>query len=159
MFCRLFARTGRAAARVVTRIALLEDVCSLTILLLAFEQISGNMATEHVNGNGTEEPMDTSAAVTHSEHFQTLLDAGLPQKVAEKLDEIYVAGKLWNLQSLPRFWDISLACAVFGLTEQLYVVPRVTRTAVLTKCGGFLWTFFFLVIGVLVCHDVPQRAV
>ncbi|XP_074920661.1 heterogeneous nuclear ribonucleoprotein Q [Chelonoidis abingdonii] len=50
------------------------------------------MATEHVNGNGTEEPMDTSAAVTHSEHFQTLLDAGLPQKVAEKLDEIYVAG-------------------------------------------------------------------
>ncbi|XP_042299221.1 heterogeneous nuclear ribonucleoprotein Q isoform X7 [Sceloporus undulatus] len=54
--------------------------------------ISGNMASEHVNGNGTEEPMDTSAAVTHSEHFQTLLDAGLPQKVAEKLDEIYVAG-------------------------------------------------------------------
>ncbi|NWR53953.1 HNRPQ protein, partial [Bucorvus abyssinicus] len=52
------------------------------------------MATEHVNGNGTEEPMDTSAAVTHSEHFQTLLDAGLPQKVAEKLDEIYVAGKI-----------------------------------------------------------------
>ncbi|KAM9005434.1 LOW QUALITY PROTEIN: heterogeneous nuclear ribonucleoprotein Q [Sarcophilus harrisii] len=50
------------------------------------------MATEHVNGNGTEEPMDTSSAVTHSEHFQTLLDAGLPQKVAEKLDEIYVAG-------------------------------------------------------------------
>ncbi|KAI4904937.1 hypothetical protein NFI96_033567, partial [Prochilodus magdalenae] len=55
-------------------------------------QISGGMATEHVNGNGTEEPMDTSAAVTHSEHFQTLIEAGLPQKVAEKLDEIYVAG-------------------------------------------------------------------
>ncbi|KAL4624025.1 heterogeneous nuclear ribonucleoprotein Q isoform X2 [Arapaima gigas] len=55
-------------------------------------QISGNMATEHVNGNGTEEPMDISAAVTHSEHFQALLDAGLPQKVAEKLDEIYIAG-------------------------------------------------------------------
>ncbi|KAG8124061.1 hypothetical protein E2320_019626 [Naja naja] len=50
------------------------------------------MASEHVNGNGTEEPMDTSAAVAHSEHFQTLLDPGLPQKVAEKLDEIYVAG-------------------------------------------------------------------
>ncbi|NXT71102.1 HNRPQ protein, partial [Chaetops frenatus] len=55
------------------------------------------MATEHVNGNGTEEPMDTSAAVTHSEHFQTLLDAGLPQKVAEKLDEIYVADTLENM--------------------------------------------------------------
>uniref|UniRef100_A0A8B9KLF8 Synaptotagmin binding, cytoplasmic RNA interacting protein n=1 Tax=Astyanax mexicanus TaxID=7994 RepID=A0A8B9KLF8_ASTMX len=53
--------------------------------------ISGGMATEHVNGNGTEEPMDTSA-VTHSEHFQTLIEAGLPQKVAEKLDEIYIAG-------------------------------------------------------------------
>lgn len=51
------------------------------------------MATEHINGNGPEEPMDTSAAVTHSEHFQTLLEAGLPQKVAEKLDEIYIAGK------------------------------------------------------------------
>lgn len=51
------------------------------------------MATEHINGNGTEEPMETSAAVTHSEHFQTLLDAGLPRKVAVKLDEIYVAGK------------------------------------------------------------------
>lgn len=63
------------------------------ILLIAFEQISGNMATEHVNGNGTEEPMDTTSAVIHSENFQTLLDAGLPQKVAEKLDEIYVAGK------------------------------------------------------------------
>lgn len=51
------------------------------------------MATEHINGNGPEDPMDTSAAVTHSEHFQTLLEAGLPQKVAEKLDEIYIAGK------------------------------------------------------------------
>lgn len=51
------------------------------------------MATEHVNGNGTEEPMD-NPAVTHSEHFQTLLEAGLPQKVAEKLDEIYIAGKV-----------------------------------------------------------------
>uniref|UniRef100_A0AAY4DGH4 RRM domain-containing protein n=1 Tax=Denticeps clupeoides TaxID=299321 RepID=A0AAY4DGH4_9TELE len=50
------------------------------------------MATEHVNGNGTEEPMDTTAAVTHSDHFQSLLEAGLPQKVAEKLDEIYIAG-------------------------------------------------------------------
>lgn len=63
------------------------------IWLIAFTQISGDMATEHINGNGPEEPMDTSPAVTHSEHFQTLLEAGLPQKVAEKLDEIYIAGK------------------------------------------------------------------
>lgn len=55
------------------------------------------MATEHINGNGPEEPMDTSAAVTHSEHFQTLLEAGLPQKVAEKLDEIYIAGKVLSV--------------------------------------------------------------
>ncbi|CAL8314894.1 unnamed protein product [Merluccius merluccius] len=58
------------------------------------------MAVDHVNGNGTEEPaepMDTAAAppaapAARSEHFQTLLDAGLPQPVAEKLDEVYVAG-------------------------------------------------------------------
>lgn len=56
-------------------------------------QMSGDMATDHVNGNGTEEPMDTTAAVTQSEHFPALLEAGLPQKVAEKLDELYVAGK------------------------------------------------------------------
>uniref|UniRef100_A0A8C1WMP6 Synaptotagmin binding, cytoplasmic RNA interacting protein, like n=1 Tax=Cyprinus carpio TaxID=7962 RepID=A0A8C1WMP6_CYPCA len=50
------------------------------------------MATEHINGNGTDEPVESSVAVTHSEHFQTLLDAGLPRKVAVKLDEIYIAG-------------------------------------------------------------------
>lgn len=55
--------------------------------------MSGDMATDHVNGNGTEEPMDTTAEVTRSEHFPALLEAGLPQNVAEKLDELYVAGK------------------------------------------------------------------
>ncbi|XP_057678666.1 heterogeneous nuclear ribonucleoprotein Q-like [Corythoichthys intestinalis] len=51
------------------------------------------MATDHVNGNGTEEPMDTTAAaVQRSEHFSALLEAELPQKVAEKLDELYIAG-------------------------------------------------------------------
>lgn len=55
--------------------------------------MSADMATDHVNGNGTEEPMDTTAAVSRSEHFPALLEAGLPQKVAEKLDELYVAGK------------------------------------------------------------------
>lgn len=51
------------------------------------------MASDHVNGNGTEEPMDTSVVATRSEHFESLLQAGLPQKVAEKLDEIFQAGK------------------------------------------------------------------
>lgn len=55
--------------------------------------MSEDMAADHVNGNGTEEPMDTTAAVSRSEHFPALLEAGLPQKVAEKLDELYVAGK------------------------------------------------------------------
>lgn len=82
--CGRWARGGRAEAPGVTP------------LPIAFAELAGVMASEHVNGNGTEEPMDTSAAVSHSEHFQTLLDAGLPQKVAEKLDEIYVAGKVWN---------------------------------------------------------------
>uniref|UniRef100_A0A3B3WDU7 RRM domain-containing protein n=1 Tax=Poecilia mexicana TaxID=48701 RepID=A0A3B3WDU7_9TELE len=60
--------------------------------------MSADLATDHVNGNGTEEPMETMetmetmATVTRSEHFQALLDAGLSQKVAEKLDELYVAG-------------------------------------------------------------------
>lgn len=39
-----------------------------------------------------EEPMDVSAAAVHSEHFQTLLDSGITTKIAEKLDEIYLAG-------------------------------------------------------------------
>lgn len=69
------------------------------MLIIAFVQISGDMAAEHVNGNGTEESMDTYAAVVPSEHLQTLLDAGLPQKVAEKLDEIYISGKTWFLQN------------------------------------------------------------
>ncbi|MBN3286245.1 HNRPR protein, partial [Polyodon spathula] len=53
------------------------------------------MASE-VNGNSThakeeEEPMDISS-VTHTEHYQTLIDAGLPQKVAERLDDIFQTG-------------------------------------------------------------------
>uniref|UniRef100_A0A8C8E1Y9 Synaptotagmin binding, cytoplasmic RNA interacting protein n=1 Tax=Oryzias sinensis TaxID=183150 RepID=A0A8C8E1Y9_9TELE len=57
--------------------------------------MSEEMATDQVNGNGTEEaqePMDTTLAATRSEHFQALLEAGLSQKVAEKLDNLYVAG-------------------------------------------------------------------
>lgn len=42
--------------------------------------------------------MDTTAAVTHSEHFPALLEAGLPQNVAEKLDELYMAGERIYLQ-------------------------------------------------------------
>uniref|UniRef100_A0A8C2Z8Z4 Synaptotagmin binding cytoplasmic RNA interacting protein n=1 Tax=Cyclopterus lumpus TaxID=8103 RepID=A0A8C2Z8Z4_CYCLU len=50
------------------------------------------MAMEQVNGNGPEEPIDTPE-VSRSEHFAALLEAGLPQNVAEKLDELYVAGE------------------------------------------------------------------
>ncbi|TNN44781.1 Heterogeneous nuclear ribonucleoprotein Q [Liparis tanakae] len=52
---------------------------------------SHDMATEHVNGTGPEEPIDPPEA-TRSEHYPALLEAGLPQNVAEKLDELYVAG-------------------------------------------------------------------
>lgn len=49
-----------------------------------------------VNGNAVqlkeeEEPMDTSS-VTHTEHYKTLIEAGLPEKVAERLDEIFQTG-------------------------------------------------------------------
>lgn len=43
-----------------------------------------------------EEPMDVSAA--HTENYQTLVDAGLPQKVAESLDNIFQTG--WLVQEL-----------------------------------------------------------
>lgn len=52
-----------------------------------------NKTTDHLNGNGTEESMDSKSAAARSEHFQTLLDDGLSQKVAEKLDELFVAGE------------------------------------------------------------------
>ncbi|XP_020515131.1 heterogeneous nuclear ribonucleoprotein Q isoform X3 [Labrus bergylta] len=61
-------------------------------MMSAENEAESEMATDHVNGNGTEEPMDTTAAVTRSEHFPALLEAGLNEKVAEKLDELYVAG-------------------------------------------------------------------
>lgn len=53
------------------------------------------MAAE-VNGSSApvkeeEEPMDVS--MTHTEHYQTLVDAGLPQKVAESLDNIFQTGE------------------------------------------------------------------
>uniref|UniRef100_A0A8C9TG16 Heterogeneous nuclear ribonucleoprotein R n=1 Tax=Scleropages formosus TaxID=113540 RepID=A0A8C9TG16_SCLFO len=53
------------------------------------------MAAE-VNGNSApvkedEEPMDIT--VTHTENYQTLIDAGLPQKVAESLDNIFQTGE------------------------------------------------------------------
>lgn len=105
------------------------------IWLIAFTQISGDMATEHINGNGPEEPMDTSAAVTHSEHFQTLLEAGLPQKVAEKLDEIYIAGKtLWIY--LHKLYAIFLLCvSVF-----VCVVILITFwTGEFESSSNFLW--------------------
>ncbi|XP_048083475.1 heterogeneous nuclear ribonucleoprotein R-like isoform X1 [Alosa alosa] len=52
------------------------------------------MAAE-VNGNSTpvkedEEPMDITVA--HTENYQTLIDAGLPQKVAASLDNIFQTG-------------------------------------------------------------------
>ncbi|KAL0969573.1 hypothetical protein UPYG_G00229260 [Umbra pygmaea] len=52
------------------------------------------MAAE-VNGSSAlakddEEPMDIT--VTHTENYQTLIDAGLPHKVAENLDNIFQTG-------------------------------------------------------------------
>lgn len=44
--------------------------------------------------------MDTTLTATRSEHFQALLEAGLAQKVAEKLDNLYVAGEFLGLFEL-----------------------------------------------------------
>lgn len=53
------------------------------------------MAAAEVNGSSApakeeEEPMDVTT--THTENYQTLIDAGLPQKVAESLDNIFQTG-------------------------------------------------------------------
>lgn len=55
------------------------------------------MAAAEVNGSSApakeeEEPMDVTT--THTENYQTLIDAGLPQKVAESLDNIFQTGGL-----------------------------------------------------------------
>ncbi|KAI5094489.1 heterogeneous nuclear ribonucleoprotein Q isoform X1 [Silurus meridionalis] len=63
------------------------------------------MMSDHMNGNGTEEPMDTSASTTtastsctgstsstQSENFQALLQAGLSHTIAQKLEQIYTSG-------------------------------------------------------------------
>lgn len=67
------------------------------------------MAAE-VNGNSApvkedEEPMDIT--VTHTENYQTLIDAGLPQKVAASLDDIFQTGK----PSLNKFLSICFTCS------------------------------------------------
>lgn len=54
-----------------------------------------NRRMAEVNGSSApakeeEEPMDVTAA--HSENYQTLIDAGLPLKVAESLDNIFQTG-------------------------------------------------------------------
>lgn len=54
-----------------------------------------NRRMAEVNGSSApakeeEEPMDVTAA--HTENYQTLIDAGLPQKVAESLDNIFQTG-------------------------------------------------------------------
>uniref|UniRef100_A0A672FS17 Heterogeneous nuclear ribonucleoprotein R n=1 Tax=Salarias fasciatus TaxID=181472 RepID=A0A672FS17_SALFA len=53
------------------------------------------MAAAEVNGSSApvreeEEPMDVTTE--HTENYQTLIDAGLPQKVAESLDNIFQTG-------------------------------------------------------------------
>lgn len=115
------------------------------IWLIAFTQISGDMATEHINGNGPEDPMDTSAAVTHSEHFQTLLEAGLPQKVAEKLDEIYIAGKaqwIYLHIEICNFLCLSISCMYCHIITFLEWGNKSNFLWFPTKMGTAVWNMF-----------------
>lgn len=66
----------------------------ITVVKVSFLAIFNRRMAE-VNGSSApakeeEEPMDISAA--HTENYQTLIDAGLPQKVAESLDNIFQTG-------------------------------------------------------------------
>ncbi|KAI5100765.1 heterogeneous nuclear ribonucleoprotein Q [Silurus meridionalis] len=70
------------------------DVENIGVWRRMIRFFSRGMAAE-VNGSSApakeeEEPMDVSA--THTETYQTLIDAGLPQKVAESLDNIFQTG-------------------------------------------------------------------
>lgn len=73
-------------------------LCTLSHMI-AISQVSFlaifNRRMAEVNGSSApakeeEEPMDVTAA--HTENYQTLIDAGLPQKVAESLDNIFQTG-------------------------------------------------------------------
>lgn len=93
----------------------------LTGFCVASFQMSADLATDHVNGNGTEEPMETMATVTRSEHFQALLDSGLSQNVAEKLDELYVAGQDTHTHTAAA---VPASCSLGGnITDTLSVFP------------------------------------
>lgn len=51
-----------------------------------------------VNGNGTVKRRGRTNGyfhVNHTEHYKTLIEAGLPQKVAERLDEIFQTGIIY----------------------------------------------------------------
>lgn len=70
------------------------------------------MAAAEVNGSSApakeeEEPMDVST--THTENYQTLIDAGLPQKVAESLDNIFQTGGRSSSNH-----DVSYSSALLG---------------------------------------------
>uniref|UniRef100_A0A674C1B0 Heterogeneous nuclear ribonucleoprotein R n=1 Tax=Salmo trutta TaxID=8032 RepID=A0A674C1B0_SALTR len=58
-------------------------------------------AAAEVNGTSAlvreeEEPMEVTAEGEHTENYQTLIDAGLPQKVAESLDNVFSTGGSYN---------------------------------------------------------------
>lgn len=53
-------------------------------------QVKEEEEVKEVENKEEEEPMDIG--VTHTENYQTLIDAGLPQKVAERLDNIFQTG-------------------------------------------------------------------
>ncbi|CAB1348169.1 unnamed protein product [Coregonus sp. 'balchen'] len=57
------------------------------------------MAAAEVNSSSApvmeeKEPMEVTAESEHTENYQTLIDAGLPQKVSESLDKIFSTGLL-----------------------------------------------------------------
>ena len=62
-------------------------------------------AAAEVNGTSAlvreeEEPMEVTAEGEHTENYQTLIDAGLPQKVAESLDNVFSTGGESVIQSV-----------------------------------------------------------
>lgn len=98
---------------------------------MAAAEVNGSSAT----GKEEEEPMDVTT--THSEDYQTLIDAGLPQKVAESLDNIFQTGGWW-LNWLELSWNVLSS---------------------IKSIGKKLSNLFFVIAGLVAYVDLDERAI
>ena len=98
-------------------------------------QVNGNV----VQLKEEEEPMDTSS-VNHPEHYKTLIEAGLPQKVAERLDEIFQTGLVASVDLDERAIDALREFNEEGALSVLQQFKESDITCSEQKCI-FMWSY------------------